>query len=148
MNDFSGKITGEALFHALRQISEHRTSGVLTLQRGRTHVEIYFREGDLLKVESSARAKRRRFGSLMHRAGFISKEQITYALAVQKETLQRIGLIFSDRLGFEPELIEDFARLQTTDAFFEVILWDKGQFEFVTKEVGLAWDRTEPVSVD
>lgn len=143
-----GKIESVALHDAIRHIAEHRNTGVLTVSKSRKKIEISFLEGDLLRVDYRSRPKKMRLGALMNRAGFVSLDQIAYALSIQRETLQRIGKVFCERFGVESELLDEFVRLQNTDGFFEVLLWKRGEFEFIAKEVSVAWDRSEPIKTD
>ena len=148
MSDLQGLIDGDSLFAAFRHILDHRLSGVLHVKDRSEHVNLSFREGNLLRVEQNKSSRNERLGELMRRGAFVSKDQISYSLALQAETLQRIGRIFVERLGIEAELVEEFARLQNSDHAFEVLLWQNGTFEFESKEVAAPWERGESISVE
>ncbi|MEE2901368.1 MAG: DUF4388 domain-containing protein [Myxococcota bacterium] len=148
MSKLRGLIEGKSLFVVLRQVLDHRLTGILHVKDRSDEVELYFREGNLLRVKQDKRSRNERLGELMRRGAFISKDQISYSLALQKETLQRIGRIFVERLGIEPELVEEFARLQNSDHALEVLLWQTGTFEFELREVAAPWERNESISVE
>jgi len=146
--ELKGKIDASALLDAIKYIAEHRSTGVLSVTKPRQKIEIAFLEGAILRVDNLHRSNKMRLGALLRRAGFVSPDQIAYALSAQKETLQRIGRILNERFGIEARLVEEFVRLQNSDGFFAVLLWSRGEFEFTPKEVSVAWDRTEPIPTE
>jgi|GEM_PF-5937651 len=148
MSKLRGLIEDKSLFIVFREILDHRLTGILHVKDRSDEVELYFREGNLLRVKKNKSSRNERLGELMRRGAFISKDQISYSLALQRETLQRIGRIFVERLGIESELVEEFARLQNSDHAFEVLLWQNGTFEFELKEVAAPWERSESISVE
>ena len=148
MSDLHGQIEGESLLVAFRHVLDHRLSGVLHVFKESQGVDLLFREGNLLRAERRKGARNERLGELMRRGAFVSNDQISYSLALQAETLQRIGRIFVERLGIESQLVEEFARLQHRDCAFEVLLWKKGSYEFDSKDVAVPWERSESISVE
>ena len=75
----------------LQLIGQQQKTGVLHLTSKDQEVHIGFRDGNIVKAESSTRKKKHLIGSMLVRAEVITEQQLQEALETQKRTLKRLG---------------------------------------------------------
>src|SRR3954469_8929206 len=87
----------------LQLIGQQGKTGALHLKAGHQEVHIHFREGAIVRAESSTRNKKDLIGTMLVRAELITEAQLQTALETQKRTLQRLGdvLVGMNVISFE-----------------------------------------------
>lgn len=133
-------------------VGHQAKSGSLSVRSRDHHVVVYFRSGNFLRAESSTRDKRDLLGSMLTRAEVITDEQLVEALALQKQSLKRLGDVLIDTGTVAKDVLREFTRLQTTETIYRLFLWDGGSYEFHQAEVEETEDdvplRTETVLME
>lgn len=118
------------------QLIAHQTkTGQLVLKNRDSEVLVSFREGNVVKVESTTRQKKELLGALLVRAEVLSDGQLDQAIEEQKRTLRRLGDVLSEKGLVTKLLLNEFARLQATETIYRLFTWENGTYEFVQDDV-------------
>ncbi len=119
----------------LQLIGQQGKTGTLHLKTSHQEVHIHFREGAIVRAESSTRNKKDLIGTMLVRAQLITELQLQTALETQKRTLQRLGdvLVSMDAIG--PDKFRQMVQLQTTETLFKLFTWKTGSYGFEQTEV-------------
>ncbi len=116
-------------------IGHQGKTGVLVVRNRDQEVQIYFKDGGVVRAESSTRQKRELLGAMLVRAEVITDTQLKEALDSQQKTLKRLGDILIESAALDAKTLREFARLQTTETIYRLFLWDGGSYEFNQTEV-------------
>ena len=83
----------------LQLIGQQQKTGTLHLQSKEQEVHVTFRDGSIVRAESSTRRKKELIGNMLVRAELISESQLESALEIQRRTLKRLGdVLVSERI--------------------------------------------------
>jgi hypothetical protein len=118
-------------------IGHQGKTGVLAVRNRDQEVQIYFKDGSVVRAHSATRQKRELLGRMLVRAEVLTDEQLASALDNQKKTLRRLGDILVEQGAVDPKTLRAFARLQTTETIYQLFLWDAGHYEFKQADVEL-----------
>jgi hypothetical protein len=116
-------------------IGHQGKTGVLSVKNRDQEVNIYFKDGSVVRAESSTRQKRELLGSMLVRAEVLTDAQLAEALETQQKTLKRLGDILVEASTVDAKTLRAFAKLQTTETIYRLFLWDNGNYEFKQTEV-------------
>src|SRR5512138_1869954 len=115
-----GTIRDFGLPDIFQLIGLQRKTGLLTLtndKEGET-VTVTFENGMVVMADSSARRLEDRLGNVLVKQGKVSKERLDEALAVQKQTLQRLGHILTGSEAITPHDLRDALSIQISQIVF------------------------------
>lgn len=143
-----GTIQDFGIADIFQLISQQRKTGILNLNDDVDDVRIHYREGYVVRAESSTRPKHMLLGSMLVAADLIDQGQLQQALKIQGRTLQRLGGVLQEMGLADGDTIAEFARLQMTETVYRLFLWDSGTYEFEQTEVQPPADGIEPISAD
>jgi hypothetical protein len=76
---------------------------------------------------------------MLVRADVISKEELEYALDLQKKSLRRLGDILVEQRFVSKDDLREMTALQTTETIYRLFHWKSGTYEFEPGDV--EWDR-------
>lgn len=124
-------------------IGHQAKSGKLAVKNRSQVVNIYFREGNIVRAEPGSRERKDLLGAMLVRSEVVSEVQLQAALEKQKSTLKRLGQILVEDGVVDKDTLQIFTRLQTTEAIYRLFLWDSGTYEFEASEVPPPADRSE-----
>ncbi|MBI3178849.1 MAG: DUF4388 domain-containing protein, partial [Deltaproteobacteria bacterium] len=116
-------------------IGHQGKSGILTVRNRDQEVKIHFAVGSIARAESATRHKKDLLGAMLVRAEVVSEAQLAQALAVQKNTLRRLGDVLLEQKAVDEKSLRAFAKLQTTETIYRLFLWDSGTYEFEQAEI-------------
>ena len=90
-----GTIRDFGLPDIFQLIGLQRKTGLLTLanEKDQESVTVTFENGMVVMADSSARRLEDRLGNVLVKQGKVARERLDEALAVQRQTLQRLGHI-------------------------------------------------------
>ena len=88
-----GTLKDFALPDILQLIGIQRKTGVLTMEDHKDKVTVQFFQGNVVGADNSSRQIEECLGTVLVRTGRISEIQLQEALAIQRETLQRLGYV-------------------------------------------------------
>ncbi|MEW5852246.1 MAG: DUF4388 domain-containing protein [Myxococcota bacterium] len=126
-----GILAGLGCADVFQLMGQGNKTGLLKLRSQRAAVDIWFQNGNVVRVEDMSRDPRHRLGELLVRAGLISREMLTDALAVQRRTRRRLGEVLVEGSYISAPTLKEFTRLQTTETLYNAFLWRRGTYEFV-----------------
>ncbi len=119
----------------LQLIGHQQKTGVLSVKNRDQEVQIFFREGNVVRAEASVRNKRDLLGHMLVRAEVLSDDQVSKALEAQKRTLKRLGQLLVEGGAIDKKVLRVFTRLQTTETIYRLFLWESGSYEFSQVDV-------------
>ena len=144
-----GTLGDFSLTDILQLIGLQRKTGLLILRRGETEVSVAFDAGRIVGADSNIRPLEQRVGRLLVRTGRLTESRLDEALAIQRETLQRLGHVLAHQGWVEPELIRKQLTLQITETIYDLFRWDDGEYDF-QPDVRVEWDKEHitPISCE
>ena len=89
----AGTLKDFSLADIFQLIALQKKTGYLTLRNESDVVTVTFQEGSVVGAESLNKRLEDRLGHVLVKTGRISREELTKALEIQKQTLQRLGYI-------------------------------------------------------
>ncbi len=122
----------------LQLIGQQQKTGILLLKSKEQEVQVFFREGSIIKTESITRKKKDLIGNMLVRADIITEQQLLTALETQKRTLKRIGDVLVSTGALSSERFKKMMQLQVTETLYGLFSWKAGTYEF----------KQEPVEAD
>lgn len=126
-------------------IAQQQKVGVLHLAEGEQEVHVSFKDGNVVRAESTLRKKRELLGDMLVRAGVITPQQLEEALEEQKRTLKRVGDILVASGAVSRQALRETTQLQTTETLYKLFVWKSGTYEFEAKEVELDSEGVAPI---
>ena len=124
----TGQLSETPLFVVLRRIQRERRSGTLSVFRDEQVRQLIFENGELRAARSSR--EDHRIGATLVRWGYISEKDMENALAVQKETHERIDRILVEKGLVSRAVVDGEARRQMEQIVFSTLSWPDGSFHF------------------
>ena len=135
----TGTLKDFGIAEILQLIGQQAKSGVLHLESKDDEIHIAIADGSVVRAESAGRKARERLGNMLVRAELITREELDYALDLQKRSLRRLGDILVE-LGFVSKAdLKEMTALQTTETVYRLFHWKSGTYAFEPGDV--EWDR-------
>ncbi len=119
----------------LQLIGQQQKSGTLHLQARDQEVSVGFKDGAIVRAESTTRKKKDLIGSMLVRAELITEQQLEQALETQRRTLKRLGDVLVANRMVTKERFAQMVRLQTTETLYKLFGWKSGTYEFVQGDI-------------
>lgn len=119
----------------LQLIGQQQKTGILHLKNRDEEVHVSFKDGNVVKAESTTRKKKELLGDMLVRAELINERQLQHALEEQRRTLRRLGVVLVASAAVTRERLREVAQLQTTETLYKLFLWKAGTYEFDAGEV-------------
>lgn len=142
----AGTLKDFGLPDIVQLIGLQRKTGTLHLKTPGESVKVIFEGGNIVAAESSISRPSDRIGNALVTQGAITQEQLDQALAVQKQTMQRLGHV----LIAEKIVAEDHLRKAVEAQLFQVVFrlfrWREGDYNFETQAT-VDYERTGAVSL-
>ena len=113
-----------------RFIEIQEKTGVLRYENEQNSFKVSFYRGRVIDVDWPSRPKERRLGSILLLSGKITKDQLDLALARQRDTGQRLGLILLHMGFIDAEELAGPLKLQIQENIRELYRCNKGRFTF------------------
>lgn len=124
-----GTIKDFGLADILQLIGIQRKTGILSLEHENERVELKFLEGSVVGAETAGNSAEDLLGTVLVRTGRITEQQLTDALATQKQTLQRLGHILVKRGWLTQEDLVEALRTQSLQIIFRLFRWRDGTYQ-------------------
>ncbi len=140
-----GTIKDFGIADIFQLIGQQGKTGVLHLIDREDQVQVGFKDGAVVRAESSTRRKKELLGDMLVRAGLITEHQLEEALEEQKRTLKRLGDILVASEAISREALRKMAELQTTETLYRLFFWKTGDYEFEAAEVEYDPDAITPL---
>jgi hypothetical protein len=142
----AGTLKDFGLPDIVQLIGLQRKTGTLHLKTQGESVKVIFEGGNIVAAESSIARPADRIGSALVMQGAISQEQLDQALAVQKQTMQRLGhVLIAEKIVAEDSL-RKAVEAQLFQVVFRLFRWREGDYNFETQAT-VDYERTGAVSL-
>jgi len=119
----------------LQLIGQQQKTGQLCLANKEQEVNIFFKDGNIARVESVTRKKKDLIGSMLVRAEVITEAQLDEALETQRRTLKRLGDVLVSGGAITADRFKKMMQLQATETIYRLFSWDAGTYEFKAEPV-------------
>jgi hypothetical protein len=119
----------------LQLIGQQQKTGQLCLENKEQEVNIFFRDGNIVRVESVTRKKKDLIGNMLVRAEVITEAQLDEALETQRRTLKRLGDVLVSSGALTADRFKKMMQLQATETIYRLFSWDAGTYEFKAEPV-------------
>lgn len=144
-----GTLKDFSLADIFQLIGLQRKTGVLTLRGKDDTVTVTFLDGKVVAADSLNRRLENRLGTVLIKTGVLQPEQLSRALEIQKETLQRLGFILTHYQIISAEALRDAIQLQIMQIVYRLFRWKDGEYHF-SQETTIEYDRDNvtPISAE
>lgn len=132
----------------LQLIAQQQKTGTLFLGAKEQEVWIGFKEGNIVRVESSTRKKKDLIGNMLVRAELITEAQLAAALDTQRRTLQRLGDVLVGSGVLAAERFRQMVQLQATETLYRLFSWKNGTYEFEQGDVETEAEVLTPIRAE
>lgn len=128
--ELEGNLNAFKFPEILQFLGRGRMTGVLSVSRGETRIEITFNDGKIVGAISTDRALR--IGEALVYAGLITRQSMEEALEAQdsQEPKPFLGQILTKRGYIEEQALKDFVELQVKEEVWDLFSWEEGNFRF------------------
>jgi hypothetical protein len=134
-----GTLKDFGIAEILQLIGQQAKSGVLHLDSRDEEIHIALADGSVVRAEGTGRKARDRLGALLVRADIITREELDYALDLQKRSLRRLGDVLIELSFVTNDDLREITALQTTETIYRLFHWKSGTYAFEPGDV--EWDR-------
>jgi hypothetical protein len=119
----------------LQLIGQQQKTGQLYLANKEQEVNIFFKDGNIARVESVTRKKKDLIGNMLVQAELITEAQLEEALETQRRTLKRLGDVLVSSGAITADRFKKMMQLQATETIYRLFSWDAGTYEFKAEPV-------------
>jgi hypothetical protein len=132
----------------LQLIGQQQKTGTLHLKSRDQEVHIAFKEGSIVRAESTTRKKKDLIGNMLVRAEIITDLQLQQALQTQQRTLKRLGDVLVTLRMIDGPRFKQMVQLQTSETLYKLFGWKSGTYEFEQGDVDYDPDVTTPLRAE
>lgn len=142
----AGTLKDFGLPDIVQLIGLQRKTGTLHLKTSGESVKVIFEGGNIVAAESSIARPSDRIGNALVMQGAITQEQLDQALAVQKQTMQRLGHVLIAEKIVAEDALRKAVEAQLFQVVFRLFRWREGDYNFETQAT-VDYERTGAVSL-
>ena len=140
----TGNLRTMQLSELLQWLSLGQKTGTLVIRGEPGEKRLFFRDGRI--ISSSSTIEREYLGNFLISYGYITEEELTRAMEVQRESKILLGKILVMIGAIAEEEVSELIKLKAAETIYDIFLWTEGAFEFVDGE--LPQLPMIPISVD
>jgi hypothetical protein len=144
----TGTLKDFGIAEILQLIGQQMKSGVLHLESRDDEIHIAIADGNVVRAESAGRKARERLGNMLVRAELITREELDYALDLQKRSLRRLGDLLVELDFIAKDDLREMTALQTTETIYRLFHWKSGTYAFEAGEVEWDADTVTPLRAE
>src|SRR6266571_5888049 len=141
-----GTLRDFSLADIFQLIGLQRKTGVLTLRGKDDNVTVTFLDGKVVGADSGSHRLETRLGHVLIKSGMLSQDQLSRALEIQKETLQRLGFILTHYQIISNDSLKQALQLQILQIVYRLFRWKDGEYHF-SQETTIEYDRDNVVPI-
>jgi hypothetical protein len=127
-----GRLATMPLADLLQWLSLTRRTGILALDRGAIHKELFFHEGALISASSTDPREYLSQFLLMHEK--VTEKELTRLYHHLQENGGKLGRLMLEINLITPDELQHFLRLKVEESIFDCFLWQDGAFHFFIDE--------------
>lgn len=143
-----GTLKDFGIAEILQLIGQQQKTGILRVSSRDEEVSVGFKDGSIVKAETSTRKKKDLIGAMLVRAELITEAQLALALETQKRTLKRLGDVLVGMQLLTEARFKQMVRLQTTETLYKLFNWKTGNYDFEQGEFEHEAGTFNPLSAD
>src|SRR5688500_12454140 len=136
----AGTLRDFTLAEIFQLIGHKLKTGLLTLRGKDDTVAVTFLEGRVVAADSLNKRLENRLGNVLVKTGMLTPEQLTRALDIQKNTLQRLGFILTQHQIISQDNLRQALQLQILQVVYRLFRWKDGEYHF-SQETTIEYDR-------
>lgn len=133
----NGTLKDFGIADILQLIGQQTKTGQLHLKTKDQEVHIAFKDGNIVRAESTTRKQKDLIGSMLVRAELLKQEQLDFALVAQKRTLQRLGDVLVSQGTISAAKFKEMVGLQNTETLYKLFSWKTGSYAFEQCDIEL-----------
>lgn len=141
-----GTLRDFSLADIFQLIGLQRKTGVLTLRGKDDTVTVTFLDGKVVAADSLNKRLEHRLGTVLTKSGILTPEQLSRALEIQRETLQRLGFILVHYKIISQDELRAALQLQILQIVYRLFRWKDGEYHF-SQETTIEYDRDNVVPI-
>jgi len=144
-----GTLRDFSLADILQLIGIQKKTGILTLEREDEIIKIVFLDGQVVAAEQALEKLEHRLGSVLVKTGIITKQDLSKALKIQKETLKRLGSILIEESFIKKGDLSEALENQILQVVYGIFRWKDGNYHF-KPETYVDYDKEniDPISTE
>jgi hypothetical protein len=119
----------------LQLIGQQQKTGILSLSNKGESVNVSFKDGNIVRAESTSRNRKDLIGTMLVAANLITESQLEFALETQKRTLQRLGDVLVGQSSLSAEKFKAMVALQTSETLYTLFGWKSGTYAFEVSDI-------------
>lgn len=112
-----------------RMVHAEKKTGVLKVTHGNHYARIYFKNGEIVFIDSDL-AEDVSLGSLLKTSNLVSSDAIERAFAVARETGKRLGVILVEKGHISQKNLVNMLQHQFKEVVARVLAWTDGVFTY------------------
>ncbi|HYO51595.1 DUF4388 domain-containing protein [Archangium sp.] len=144
----TGTLKDFGIADILQLIGQQQKTGVLYLKSKEQEVQVYFRDGNIVRAESITRKKKDLIGNMLVRAELITEQQLESALETQRRTLKRLGDVLTTTGTISAQKLKQMMQLQVTETLYGLFSWKAGTYEFKQEDVQVDSESITPLRAE
>jgi len=129
----TGNLRTMQLSELLQWLSLGQKTGTLVIRGEPGEKRLFFRDGKI--ISSSSTIEREYLGNFLISYGYISEEELTRAMEVQRESKILLGKILVMIGAIAEEAVSELIKLKAAETIYDIFLWTEGAFEFIDGEL-------------
>jgi hypothetical protein len=129
----TGNLRTMQLSELLQWLSLGQKTGTLVIRGEPGEKRLFFRDGRI--ISSSSTVEREYLGNFLIAYGYITEEELTRAMEVQRESKILLGRILVMIGAIAEEEVSELLKLKAAETIYDIFLWTEGAFEFVDSEL-------------
>ncbi len=129
----TGNLRTMQLSELLQWLSLGQKTGTLVIRGESGEKRLFFRDGRI--ISSSSTVEREYLGNFLIAYGYITEEELTRAMEVQRESKILLGRILVMIGAIAEEEVSELLKLKAAETIYDIFLWTEGAFEFVDSEL-------------
>ncbi len=138
-----GNIKDFGITDILQLIGMQKKTGILTLTSDEDTATLTFETGMVVAAESYRKQESDLIGRALVAAELLSEKDLEKALALQKETGQKLGHIFIEEKIVRSEDLAAMIQLQVRETVYRIFDWQEGTYRF--EQTSITYDKVNMV---
>lgn len=143
-----GTLKDFGLADILQLIALQKKTGVLTLESRGNTVNISFKEGKIVSIDTPKGWEGDRLGEILVKAGKISREELMSALEINRGTGQRLGYILLKEDLITKDALSVALQHQIKSQIIRFFHWKEGSYKFIPKDIPPSEDLITPIDTE
>lgn len=130
---FTGNLQTLPISEVLSLLISSAKTGVLNCSGEDDFIQFFFYNSKLVKLVTLD--EHLLFGEIMIKRGLITRQDLNYALKLQKDVGKLVGEVFIDLNMLNAQHISDSLKYQLEEVLFRIVEWGGGRFSFEEQSV-------------